>query len=247
VGATSAATIAYTVASSADCATGQANSFKKFGINVGLKDASLAFGATNVDADIRQIKDAHVGFVGTCMDPTGNTLIYKTLKAQGLNDVKMYWPNGYDQDTLKNFADEMEGVYFGLQHIPFESAASSSELQTYAAQMQKLYPKDQVGEESLFGWEMAQLFADGLRKLGTNVTRKGLTDAINKMTAFTANGLVPPIDWTKQHHGGGNQDCGAVVQVQGGKFVPVFGTKDSPYVCFKLNTTTLDTVVAPKL
>jgi ABC-type branched-subunit amino acid transport system substrate-binding protein len=245
VGATAAATIAYTVASSADCGTGEANSFSHFGITVGLKDNSLPFGATDVTGDIQQIKEHHVGFVATCMDPTGNTLVYKGLKAAGL-DVKMAWPNGYDQNTLKNFADQMEGVYFGLQHIPFESIAQSPEMQKYSAELQKLYPNEPLGEESMYGWEVASLFVAGLQKVGQNVTRKGVVDALNKMTAFTANGLVPPIDWTKQHKASGHFDCTAVVQVQHAKFVPVFGSAASPYVCFAQNTTTLDTIVPPK-
>jgi len=245
VGATSAATIAYTVAESADCGTGEANSFTHFGVNLGLKDVSLNFGATDVTADINLIKEHHVGFVGTCMDPTGNTLVYRGLKAAGLNNVKMEWPNGYDQATLKSFADEMQGVYFGLQHVPFESIASSPEMQLYAKELDASYPNEALGEESLYGWEMAELFVDGLKRIGPNVTRKRLIDSLNQITDFTANGLVPPIDWTIQHTHAGRYDCTAVVQVQGNKFVPVFGSATSPYVCFAPNTTTLDTIAPP--
>jgi ABC-type branched-subunit amino acid transport system substrate-binding protein len=246
VGANAAATVAYTVAESADCGTGEANSFNHFGIPLGLHDASLPFGAVDVSADIQQIKEHHVGFVATCMDPTGNTLIYRSLRAAGLNDVKMEWPNGYDQDTLKNFADQMEGVYFGLQHVPFEAIATSPEMQLYSDQLHKLYPNESLGEESLYGWEMAELFVTGLKKAGKNPTRKAVIDDLNKISNFTANGLVPPIDWTTQHHAGGHYDCTAVVQVQHGKFVPVFGTPASPYVCFAYNTSTLSTIAPPK-
>jgi ABC-type branched-subunit amino acid transport system substrate-binding protein len=245
VGATSAATIAYTVAESADCGAGEANSFTHFGVNLGLKDVSLAFGATDVTADINLIKEHHVGFVGTCMDPTGNTLVYRGLQAAGLTNVKMEWPNGYDQATLQSFADEMQGVYFGLQHVPFEDINSSPEMQLYAKELDATYPGEALGEESLYGWEMAELFVDGLKRIGPNVTRKRLIDSLNQITNFTANGLVPPIDWSVQHTQTGHYDCTAVVQVKGNKFVPVFGSATSPYVCFAPNTTTLDTIVPP--
>ena len=247
VGATTAATIAYTVASSADCSDGEANSFKKFGITVGLQDNSLQFGTTDITADIQRMKEQHVQFVATCMDPTGNTLVSKGLKKANLNNVVQYWPNGYDPDTLKSFADLMEGVYFGLQHVPFESAAQSPAMQTFLAQMHKVFPNSQVGEEALDGWMNADLFVTGLRAVGRDVTRKKLVDAINKIRNYSAGGLVPPIDWTRQHTGPNpNADCTAVVQVQRGQFVPVFGTGGTPFVCFHApRADTLDNVPPP--
>jgi ABC-type branched-subunit amino acid transport system substrate-binding protein len=241
-GATTAAVIAYTVASSADCATLQTDSYKKFGIKVGLEDSSLPFGTSDVTADIQRIKDAHVGFVSTCMDPSGNTLVYTGLKKANLNNVGMYWPNGYDVQTLHDYASQMEGVYFGLQEVPFQDAAKSPEMQRYIAQMAKIYPGEAPGEESLYGWVVASLFVKGLQMAGPNPTRSSLVKKLNTITNWTGNGLIPRVDWTKQHFGDGPTDCTAVVQVQNGKFVPVFDTPDSPFTCFKPKSTTLDTI-----
>lgn len=247
VGADTAATIAYTVASSADCATGQVNGYKHFGVKVGLEDNSLPFGASDITADIQRIKDAHVGFVSTCMDPTGNTLVYTGLQKANLSNVKMYWPDGYDADTLKNYASQMEGVYFGLQEVPFQDAAHSPEMQLFISQMAKVYPGDPIGEESLYGWVVAELFAKGLQMAGANPTRAAVVDKLNTLTHWTANGLIPAVDWTKQHTGDGPTDCTAPVQVQHGKFVPVFDTPDSPFVCFQApNATSTDTIPPQK-
>ena len=243
LGATVAATVAYTVASSADCATGQAKAYQKFGIKLGLEDNSLPFGASDVTADIQRMKDAHVGFVSTCMDPTGNTLVYTGLQKANLTNVKMYWPNGYDKQTLNNYASQMEGVYFGLQEVPFEAAASSPEMQLYMAQMAKVNPGTQIGEESLYGWVVADLFVKGLQMAGKDATRATVVDKLNTLTHWTGEGLIPAVDWTRQHHGNGPTDCTAVVQVQHARFVPVFNTPDSPFVCFHApNATTTDTI-----
>lgn len=247
VGADTAAVVAYTVASSADCATGAADAYKRFGIKVGLEDNSLPFGASDVTGDIQRMKDAHVGFVSTCMDPTGNTLVYTGLQKANLTNTKMYWPNGYDAKTLQNYASQMEGVYFGLQEVPIQDAAKSPEMQLYISQMAKVNPGDAPGEESLYGWIVADLFAKGLQMAGPNPTRSAVVNKLNTITHWTGEGLIRAIDWTKMHNGDGPTDCTAVVQVQHGQFVPVFDSPDSPFVCFHApNATTLDTVPPQK-
>jgi len=241
-GATSAALVAYTVAESADCATGQADAFKRFGVSVPVLDNSLPFGASDATADIQKMKDAHVGFVATCMDPTGNVLIARGLQKAGLNNVHMYWPNGYSSDTLKNYAASMEGVYFGLSEVPLEDRAKSPEMQLFFSQMAKVNPGAVVGEEALYGWVVADLFARGLTMAGPNPTRSSVVAKLNTITDWTGDGLIAAVDWTKQHTGTGPADCTAVVQVQNGKFVPVFDTPQSPFVCFAPNSTTTQTI-----
>jgi hypothetical protein len=63
------------------------------------------------------------------------------------------------------------------------------------------------------------------------------------MTNFTADGIWPaagPINWKYAHTGRSpGPDCVAYLQVQKGKFVPVFGTPASPFVCIDHNATTL--------
>jgi hypothetical protein len=235
------------VSSSADCAVGQANGYHKFGVKLGLEDNSLPFGASDVTGDVQRMKDAHVGFVSTCMDPTGNTLVYTGLQKANLTNTKMYWPNGYDSKTLRDYASQMEGVYFGLQEVPFQSAAKSPEMQLYVSQMAKVNPSDAPGEESLYGWVVADLFARGLKMAGANPTRSALVSQLNTITHWTGEGLIPAVDWTKQHNADGPTDCTAVVQVQHGQFVPVFDSADSPFVCFHApNSPTLDTIPPQK-
>ena len=241
-GATAAALVAYTVAQSADCATGQAETFKRFGVSVPVLDNSLPFGASDATADIQKMKDNHVGFVATCMDPTGNVLISRGLQKAGLTNVHMYWPNGYAADTLKNYAASMEGVYFGLSEVPLEDRDKSPEMQLFFTQMAKVNPGAEIGEEALYGWVVADLFARGLTMAGPNPTRSAVVDKLNTITHWTGDGLIAAVDWTKQHTGTGPADCTAVVQVQKGKFVPVFDTPDSPFVCFAPGATSTNTI-----
>jgi hypothetical protein len=118
----------------------------------------------------------------------------------------------------------------------------------YLAEMKKRYPNvDPRQEVVLAGWIDADLFVTGLKAAGKNPTWEKVISSVNSITRYTANGIMRPIDWTKEHSGSGPYDCVAFVHVENGAFVPKFGTKDSPYTCFAPNSTTLNTVPAPKL
>ena len=85
-------------------------------------------------------------------------------------------------------------------------------------------------ENSLVGWINADEFVTGLKAAGPNFTRQKVVDATNAITSYTAGGIVAPIDWTKAHDT--DIECYAFEKVVSGKFVPVFGKKGKPFVCF---------------
>jgi branched-chain amino acid transport system substrate-binding protein len=247
VGAKNVATIAYNVGQSADCSKGQVYIFEKFGLNVVLQDTSLPFGATDISADIARMKDGGVEMVATCMDPTGNTLVSKSLKRAGMNDVTQYWPNGYSRETLARFKDLMEGVWFTSFFVPFEAAERSPGMTTYLAEMRKRFPDTDPNQEVLLaGWINAHLLVEALEAAGDDPTWEAVIEHINQLTAYSADGILDPIDWTIQHTASGPKACSAFIQVRNGEFVPMFGTDESPFVCWKLPATTLDTIPPPK-
>ncbi len=64
--------------------------------------------------------------------------------------------------------------------------------------------------------------------------------ATNEMTEYTAGGLVPPIDWSRQHEPptqddpvthGYAQECGAWVRVREGE-LEVVGDESEPWFCW---------------
>jgi Periplasmic binding protein len=248
VGAQKVGTIAYTVSQSADCATGQIYGYQKYGAPVGqqvvLKDTSLPFGFTDISGDITQLKNSGAQFVGTCMDPTGNTVLSKGLQEAGLyNQVKQYWPNGYDQSVLAQYAPLMEGVYFETGFVPYAYGFTQG-MDAYLNAMKQIGAP--VSDVTLAGWINADLFVTALKQVGNNVTRQNVINSINKMTHYTANGISPGIDWTQQHTSPGPIDCNAFLQVQQGKFQSVFGSGKNPFVCFQSpNPTSMATVPFP--
>jgi ABC-type branched-subunit amino acid transport system substrate-binding protein len=245
LGLNRAAILAYTAAQSRDCATGFVNSFNKFHIDVALKDTSLPFGVTSLTTDVRRIKNKHAQFVTTCMDPTGNTLLSSTLKQQHLSNVVQYWPDGYDNEVLAKYKDLMEGVYFGASFVPFEDAQAAPGMQQFLAQLHSRFPNAKPAEVRLAGWLNADLFVRGLKAVGPDVTRAKLVDTINKMTNWTADGILPGINWTNAHHSNDDPDCMAFIQVKNGAFTPVLGQHGSPFVCWPPHGGSLTPIPAP--
>jgi ABC-type branched-subunit amino acid transport system substrate-binding protein len=226
------AVLAYTAAQSRDCATGFVNSVKKFGIDVVLKDTSLPFGVTSLTTDVNRMKQRGAQFVATCMDPTGNTLLSQTLKQENMKNVAQYWPDGYDSDVLARYPDLMQGVYLSAGFVPFEDPKGAPGMRKFLAQLHKTAPGAKPAEVRLAGWLNADLFVRGLRAIGKNVTRTRLVNAINHMTHWTADGIVPPLNWTEAHHRNNSKDCAAFIRVENGKFTPVFGQGGTPFVCW---------------
>ena len=39
-----------------------------------------------------------------------------------MSAVAQYWLSGYDESAIKSYSSLMQGVYFLIGHVPFESA-----------------------------------------------------------------------------------------------------------------------------
>ncbi|HZP27879.1 MAG TPA: ABC transporter substrate-binding protein [Acidimicrobiia bacterium] len=229
-GAKKAAVLSYTTPSSADCAKGEVATFKKYGIDIGWQDTSLAFGFTDLSTDVQHMKDAGVNFVATCMDVNGNINVGKALKQAGVDGVTIYSPEGYDPAIMKKFAKDLEGYRFGSDFVPFEAAKDSKGMTTFINAMKKKGYKP--NELELAGWIDADLLVRGIKASGKNFTRQSVIDNINKITDYTANGILAPVDWTIAHTGDGPLLCTATLEAKSGKFVPILGQPGKPFVCF---------------
>ena len=90
------------------------------------------------------------------------------------------------------------------------------------------------------GWVLADEFVTGLKMAGPQFSQQKVIDALNTLTHYTANGLVQPIDWTKQHQdpfthpeAQADKECFNYVKIlKGGK--SVFGANEParPWICF---------------
>ncbi|HUO49879.1 MAG TPA: ABC transporter substrate-binding protein [Acidimicrobiales bacterium] len=211
--------------------------FHKYGIPIVVDDLSVPAPASDLHADVSRIKAAGADFVASCMDLSGNVLLSDTMAQEGVTGVTQYWFDGYDESAVSQFAKSMQGVYFLLQHAPFEVSqldpGAYPGMDRFEAMLQKYAPGNLPSEASLAGWQSADLFVTGLLALGHDVTRSRLVRYLNTLTAYTADGIEPPIDWTIAHKPvNGPLNCTAFVQVDAGRFVPAYGVAPSVFSCF---------------
>lgn len=232
-----AAVIAYNIAQSVQGCDSVVLAFHKYGIHLAFEDLSVPVPAFNLSADVTRMKAHHVDMVVSCLDLTGNVLLAHTMQQQGLTGLTQFWLDGYDESALRQFHSAMQGVYFLLSNVPFEVVAIDKGtypgMDEFVAALKKYQPRTEPSEAALAGWQSADLFVTGLKKIGRDVTRTRLIAALNKLTDFTADGIDAPIDWKSSHEPGWPPwNCDAFVQVQGTRFVPVYGTRQSVFVCF---------------
>jgi branched-chain amino acid transport system substrate-binding protein len=240
LGAKNVAVLAYTAPQSVQCAAGMEAGFRKYGMNVVLNDSSLQFGFQDLGSDVDTLKAKGVQFVGTCMDIGGEVNIAKSLQRVGLNNVKFYAPQGYDPNTLAKYGNELNGIFFSIDFVPFETPSASTGLTNFEAQMKKT--GKQINEQALAGWIDADLLYKGIKKAGPNFTQKSVIDAVNSLNGYTADNIRPPINWSFDGHGPpgnltgsapdfGRETCAAFVEAVNGKYVPKFGKPGQPFVC----------------
>ncbi len=242
VGAKKAAVLAYNVPQSASCLDGDIKSFKKFGESAGteivFQDKSLSFGQADLSAQVAEMKKRGVEFVMTCMDQNGVFTLAKEMKKQNLDAVQQL-PQGYDQDFIAANKDYFEGDYVSPRFLAFEQTPQPPAMKQFFEWMDKTNKKP--SELAMHGWIAATQFVTGLKLAGPEFSQEKVIQALNGLTDFTADGLVAPIDWTKQHADPAKNkdahaklDCSNTVIVKDGKFEPVFVQDGKPWVCFNV-------------
>lgn len=230
IDATKIGIVAYSVPQSIDCAKGDQASFERFGAaKVAVVDTSLPFGVTDLSADVAEMKQKGVDLVLTCIDQNGAASLAREMRKQGLR-ARLYLPNAYDQEFIAKFGDLFEGSYVLTQFTPFELAVQPPGLQRFSTWMQKS-GKDR-SEIALAGWISADMLVAGLRAAGGNFTRQRVVDALNRMTDYDADGILPGIDWTIAHRDDSPQICYLLLEVVHRKLVPRFGESGKPFICF---------------
>jgi ABC-type branched-subunit amino acid transport system substrate-binding protein len=232
----SVAVLAYNVAQSSGGCISVVKALAKYHIHTPVVDFSIPYGAATLDADVTRMQQNRVDFVASCMDSTGDIKLSQTLQQHGMGSTVQYWLDGYDRRIFDNNTAAYQGVYFLLQQTPFEVTATDPGvypgIDAFNAALRRYAPGTTPSGTALAGWVSADLFVQGLRAIGNDVTRTALVHAINRLTAFTADGAYPPVNWKVAHTGVNDLDCTTYVRARATAFVPVFTTPASVYSCY---------------
>ena len=249
-GATRVASLGYGISENSKvCASTYADSieayFDEVGAEVVYLNDEMAFGLPNgVGPEVTAMVEAGVDFIASCLDLNAMKTIAQELERQGVRDqITMHHPNSYDHDFVAEAGSLFDGDFVVVGFAPFESRgvpAVAEFLEWVDAQ------GGQVAEQTMFGWINADLFVQGLKAAGPEFNRESLIEATNTMlTDYSADGLVNPIDWSRQHDSptpedrisnGHRHECSGIVRMQGGAFELVGGS-NSPFLCWDNSTT----------
>ena len=202
------------------------------------QDVSLQFGQTDYSAQVAQMKAKGVDFLATALDFNGDYALAQEMQRQGILDkVLFFHPNLYNPEFVSKNADLLNGGIALVPVLAVEHRPVPPALQEYLDEAQAHDMK--VTEMTEEGWIAARQFVDALKAAGPDFTWKNLIGAWNQQKAYDNGGLVPPIDWTRQHGdpnvvaNRSDLQCVNFLRIQDGKFVGIYddgGAK--PWVCF---------------
>jgi len=219
--AKSVAVVAYNVAAdSEDACASTIKGLQAAGIHVGFQDLNFGLGA-NPTADVLAMKAAHVDLFSSCLEGSDNLAFAQAMNENGLSAVHEVWLNGYDRSYLQQDPTGMVGVIYVIQHVPFEAATQFPgkypAMAQYLNTMEKYEPSAVYNDLAFQGYVNAAQFVQGLREEAAThkpLTQGDLVATINKETAFTAGGLIPPVNWKVAHTSTPLPYCTALVEVE---------------------------------
>lgn len=227
-------------AASKECAGGIKASFEKYpSAKVAYFDDNLQLAQPDLSAQVSQMKKKGVEIVFTCIDQRESLILAKEMAKQHLDAVQTI-RNSYDTEFIADNAQYLEGSFVSPQFAALENEPQLPVQQQFAEWMGKSGKR--VSEYPAYGWINALQFVHGLKLAGPNFSQQKVIDSLNQDTHFDADGMIVPIDWTKQHNNpsGGNgianqyaadYQCVSLTRVHDGKFVPVLTKPGKQFTC----------------
>ena len=219
-----------------------AASVEMYGDDVGAEvvytNDDLDYGLANgIAPEVTAMKAAGVDFISSCIDLNGMKTLAQELRRQGMDDVVLYHPNTYNQSFVTEAGDLFEGDFVSVQFRPFEAEAADTALADFLEWMDET--DAEVSELAMVGWLNASLAFEGLLAAGPDFDREKVTAATNRLTEFTAGGLIEPVDWSQGHtpYTEATRDvdtgpeCTSLVRIVDGQFETV-APADSPWLCW---------------
>ena len=242
-GASKVASIGYGISENSKvCTNSVADSVEMYGDDIGAEvvytNDDLDYGLGNgIAPEVTAMKQAGVDFISSCIDLNGMKTLAQELRRQGMDDVVLYHPNTYSQSFVTEAGDLFEGDFVSVQFRPFEADAAGTALADFMTWM------DETGAEptelAMVGWLNASLAFEGLLAAGPDFDRDKVVAATNRLTEFTAGGLIEPVDWTQAHtpyteatrEVDPGPECTSLVRIVDGQFETVV-PPDAPWLCW---------------
>jgi ABC-type branched-subunit amino acid transport system substrate-binding protein len=229
LGGTKIALIGANTASSVTFIEQLEQAMKLSGVKVVYKTTDITPADRDFTATAQKIKDSGADSVYTGVDLLQNAALNQALTQAGVTPKAIVFPGGYDTRVLG--VQGIEDAVFSIEFAPFEN--NTPAFQEYSKWMQQELPdKPFAGQVPYIGWLSAESFIEGLKAAGTDCpTRKAFIKNLRKEKGYTADGAFHPVDFAKVF--GKPILCVYYVQVQDGKFVPLFDAAAGKPFCPK--------------
>lgn len=155
------------------------------------------------------------------------TTVAEEMQQQDFHPVDIQG-DAYSANLVKDGGDAVNGMYIEIGYVLYLGAdADLPAVKLFTHWMNVADSTANFELQSLFGWAAAQLFVQGLREAGNPPTRAGLEAALDKVTSFSASGLLTTSD--PAHNVPGT--CVILAQVQNGQIVRVSPTPRTGFYC----------------
>jgi branched-chain amino acid transport system substrate-binding protein len=121
--------------------------------------------------------------------------VYKAAAAIGLHFRLGMLPAGYDSRLAAAYGNVLAGAYVAIDWRPFELPVPAQ--QRFKTEMAAVAPSVFPGQLAMVGWLSADAFIRGLEAAGGACpTRAAFISNLRKVKGYTADGLLPPTDFS---------------------------------------------------
>ncbi|GAB4250313.1 MAG: hypothetical protein Kow0054_08060 [Deferrisoma sp.] len=192
---------------------------KAKGLEVAVAE-SVKRGATDVAPQVAKIAQADLDACLLALVPGPGAQVLKEAAKIGLKKTKLISSGPLtDEKFLVLSGGVGEGVW-GLSLWPDPVRDESPAMKEYREILRKYRPGHEPNRYNLYGYFYTKLFCEGLQRAGRDLTREGLIAALESIQNWE-NGIIRPVSFGPDDHLA--QDEGFMVEVQGGRFVPISG------------------------
>lgn len=191
-------------------------SIKAAGLPIGAVTANLPLGTTNYGGEVEKAKAANVDGAAITATPQAAFAILAALRQAAVPLRTVLFSIGYDPGVFTT-GTPLEDVTIPVAFAPFELGLPAHK--TFNDAMQKYADAGPNQAYSMYGWLSADLIIQGIKDAGDCPTRQGVIDAISKIRGRTADGLIPPTDYTPDTRGT-VMKCVYFVTIHSNTFVP---------------------------
>lgn len=181
---------------------------------------SVKRGATDVAPQVAKIAQADLDACLLALVPGPGAQVLKETAKIGLKKTKLISSGPLtDEKFLVLSGGVGEGVW-GLSLWPDPVRDESPAMKEYREILKKYRPGHEPNRYNLYGYFYTKLFCEGLQRAGRDLTREKLIEALESIQNWE-NGIIRPVSFGPDDHLA--QDEGFMVEVQGGRFVPISG------------------------